>query len=85
MPYSSLKCYTQFQFFFGSCMPDIVHTHYIYTAVHDIRVHVHVASLDDFFPQVTCCECVRSGQMIVSGGSAGVISFWSITNTLTVC
>ena len=31
--------------------------------------------------QVTCCECVCSGQVIVSGGSAGVVSFWSIHNT----
>ena len=31
--------------------------------------------------QVKCCECVCSGQMIVSGGTAGVVSFWQIINT----
>lgn len=40
-----------------------------------LRLHLH--SLN----RVTCCECVCSGQVIVSGGSAGVVSFWSIHNT----
>ncbi|CAI8030834.1 Lysosomal-trafficking regulator [Geodia barretti] len=40
-----------------------------------VRLHSHPLN------KVTCCECVRSGQMIVSGGSAGTISFWTISNT----
>jgi hypothetical protein len=43
-----------------------------------VHVYMYIAL------QVTCCECVRSGQMLVSGGSAGVISFWNITNNTTV-
>lgn len=35
--------------------------------------------------QITCSECVRNGQMIVTGGSGGVVSFWSIQNSMQVC
>lgn len=34
-----------------------------------------------FCIQITCCECVCNGQMIVSGGTGGVVSFWKIYNS----
>lgn len=31
--------------------------------------------------RVSCCECVCNGQVLVSGGTAGSLSFWHISNT----
>ena len=47
-------------------------------------VSIFLAHLFSLFPQITCSECVRNGQMIVSGGTGGVVSFWSIQNTMQV-
>ena len=33
-----------------------------------------------YSPQVTCCQCVCNEQIVVSAGSAGVVSFWKLDN-----
>lgn len=51
----------------------------VYSSAHEhdaLRLHPHVMDT------VNCCECVCNGQIILSGGSAGVLSCWIIVNSL---
>lgn len=50
----------------------------VYSAAHEhntLRLHPHLMDT------VNCCECVCNGQIILSGGSAGVLSCWVIVNS----